>query len=133
MNTFSVTRDSGANLKILLSLQKGGFIKIHDVMLENGRENKKIKEKILPVAVYNYSKWGEAVWGGEDTTYSDIRKIIGRENIKDAMHLEAHIRKAHNYFVTEDRDFLDKREELETKFNIKIVTPVELEKICRPN
>lgn len=133
MEILSVTRDSGANVKFLLGLQNDGFIKIHDVMLENGRENKKVKDKVLPVGVYNHGKWGEFVWGGKDTTYDDVRQIIGRDNIKDAMHLEAHIRNKHDYFVTEDRDFLDKREELETKFNIKIVTPQELEKICRQN
>ena len=38
---YSITRDSGANVKILKRLQNAGFIKIYDVMLENGRENTK--------------------------------------------------------------------------------------------
>ncbi len=132
MKVFTVTRDSGANVKILKNLEKDSFIFIHDVMLENGRENKKVKNKVFPVAVLNHSRWNEAIISkNNDSTYDDIRKIIGNNNIKDAMHLEAHIRNSHDYFVTEDRDFLDKRQELEKKFSIKIVTPAELDRICR--
>lgn len=65
-----------------------------------------------------------------DCTYDEIRKIIGVEHVKDAMQLEAHIRNGHDYFVTEDTDFLKKREELIREFDVKIVTPEELESIC---
>lgn len=130
--SYSVTRDSGANVKILKKLENTGLITIYDVLLENGRENKKVKNKVLPVGVWGHSKWGEAVYSGDDCKYSEIREIIGRENIEDAMHLEAHIRNNHDYFITEDNDFLSKREDLNKKFNVKIMTPTELEKtICK--
>lgn len=131
MKPLSVTRDSGANVKLLKKLEKDGLIKIHDVMMENGRVNKKVKEKILPTGVWNHSVWGEFVWGSDDSAYDDILKIIGKNHIEDVMHLEAHIRSKQDYFVTEDRDFLDKREELKAAFPVKIVTPTELEGICR--
>jgi hypothetical protein len=131
MKVFTITRDSGANVKILKNLEKDGFISIHDVMLENGRENKKVKDKIIPVGVWGHGRLNEMVWGREDSVYDDTRQIIGNNNIKDAMHLEAHIRNGHDYFVTEDRDFLSKRQELEKKFSIKIATPAELDRICR--
>lgn len=127
MTVVTVTRDSGANVKILRKLEKDGFIKIFDVKIENGRENKKVPEKVLPVGVWGHARWGEAVYAGDDCKYEDIRKIIGHNHVKDAMQLEAHIRSSHDYFVTEDTDFLKVREELERKFGVKIITPTELE------
>lgn len=126
-----ITRDSGANVKILKKLEKEGFIEIHDVMLESGRENKKVKNKVLPVGVWNHSRWGEAVWAGDDNTYDDLREILGKDKIEDAMQLEAHIRNKFDYFVTEDHDFLDKRDTLKEKFGVNIVTPDELQKLCQ--
>ncbi len=128
----SVTRDSGANVKVLKMLERAGYVEVYDLMLENGRENKKVKKKILPVAVCDSgARWGECVLSGEDSTYGDIRKVIGRQNIQDAMHLEAHIRNEHDYFVTEDTDFLKVRDRLNEKFSVKIVTPSELKEICK--
>lgn len=133
MKVYTVTRDSGANVKILKALERDGFIKIHDVMMENGRENKKVKEKILPVGVYGHGKWGEMVWAGPDCSYSNIRAIIGDRHIEDAIQLEAHVRNKHDFFVTEDRDFLDKRDQLETAFGVRIMSPTELDALCREN
>ena len=131
-NIYSVTRDSGANVKILKRLQNAGLIKIYDVMLENGRENTRVKDKILPVLILSSdARLGEAVLGGEDSVYEDIRKIIGKKNVEDAMHLEVHIRHKHDYFATEDHHFLDVRDELNKKFDVKIVTPEKLEIICK--
>lgn len=48
---YRVTRDSGANVKLLKHLERAGCITIYDVMLENGRDNRKVKDKVLPVAV----------------------------------------------------------------------------------
>jgi predicted nucleic acid-binding protein len=127
----TVTRDSGASVRVLRELEKAGYIKIYDVMLENGRHNKKVSEKVLPVAVMGHAIWGEAVWTADNCTYDEIRNIIGKNNVKDAMQLEAHIRNNHDYFVTEDTDFLNKRVELGLKFDVKIVTPTELKDICQ--
>lgn len=127
---YSITRDSCANVKILKDLEQKGFIKVFDVMLENGRKNKKVKDKIKPVFIVGTSLLGEMVLANKDCKYDDIRNIIGKQHIKDSMYLEAHIRNEFDYFVTEDRDFLDKRQELEDKFLVRIVTPQELQKIC---
>jgi predicted nucleic acid-binding protein len=127
---YFITRDSCANVKILKDLEQRGFIKVFDVMLENGRENKKFKDKIKPVFIVGTSLLGEMVLANKDCKYDDIRSIIGKQHIKDSIHLEAHIRNKFDYFVTEDHDFLDKRQELENKFLVRIVTPQELQKIC---
>ncbi len=121
-----VTRDSGANLKILKKLELLGLIDIHDVMLENGRNTKKVSKKILPVAVFDHARWDEAVFAEEGNKYDDIRSILGKEKVKDAMQLEAHLRNKLDYFVTEDTDFILIREVLKEKFGAEIVTPEEL-------
>lgn len=126
----SVTRDSGANVKLLKKLESVGFIIIHDVMLENGRKNQKVKSKSLPVMVLDHSRLNECVLGGSDSIYKDLLNIIGKDNVEDAMHLEAHIRNGNDYFITEDTDFLNKRDDLKQNFGVNILTPRELEKLC---
>ncbi len=129
-NPLKITRDSSANVKLLKKLENKGLIKIFDVMLENGRENRKIKEKILPIGVWGHSRWDECVWGDEDNKYDEILHLIGRQNIKDAMHLETHLRSENDYFVTQDKDdILSKRDELLKQFGIKAVSPEELQLI----
>lgn len=128
--TFSVTRDSGANLKKLRRLEQEGYIKIHDVLGEN--ETSKVPEKIQPVGVWGYFRWNDgSVYAGRGCAYSEIRKVIGAQNIQDARKLEAHIRKGNEYFVTEDRDFLDVKDELKEKFDVVVVRPEELRCICQ--
>jgi predicted nucleic acid-binding protein len=54
--------------------------------------------------------------------------LVGGNNVKDAIMLEAHLRSGNDYFVTEDKDdILSKRSELEEHFNIKVISPTELE------
>jgi len=129
--TTTVTRDKSANLKKLRILENKGLIKIHEVTLENFVN--KAKNRVKPIGVWNHSKWDECVWADEKNTYDAIRKIIGKHNIKDAMHLEAHIRNGFDFFVTNDLDeFIKngKRESLENQFlELKIVTVQELEKL----
>ncbi len=73
---------------------------------------------------------GEAVYAGVDNKYMEIREVLGADKVKDAMKLEAHLRNKLDYFVTEDNDFLKKREILKNKFGVNIVTPQELESVC---
>ena len=58
-NLFRITRDPSANLKLLKLLEKKGFIEIHDVLIENGRTNKKVNNKILPVGEFGHALWGK--------------------------------------------------------------------------
>lgn len=125
----TITRDSGANVKILKKLENAGLIQVTDVLLENGRENRQVKNKEPAIAVIGHSRIGECVIAANDTPYDAIRDIIGRDpqHVKDAMHLETHMRLGNDYFVTEDRDFLDNRDALQCEFGCEIVTPHELE------
>ena len=130
---FKVTSDKGVDFPRLKKLKNAGLIEIFDVKIEN--ETKEIPNKILPVMVWGHSKWGECLWGNDSCSYDAIRKIIGKDNVKDAMHLEAHIRNRFDYFVTNNpRDFIKngKRESLEKQFaGLKIVTINELEELCQ--
>lgn len=127
-----ITRDSGANVKLLKELEQNGYIKIYDVVLENGRENKKVKNKIVPVLVLGHARLGECVLNGKSNQYKAILDIIGNDNVKDAMYLEAHFRSGNDYFVTEDKgDILIKKDELEKQLAIKVSSPEELSEICR--
>lgn len=123
-----VTRDSNANLKILKRLEYYGCIEIFDVKTENNTN--KVLRKVLPAGVRGVFKRGEFIRGGGDN-YTQIKKIIGEGKIHDVIKLEAHIRNRFDYFVTEDHDFLDKREELREILGVKIVTPQELEGMYR--
>lgn len=122
----TVTRDAGANVKKLRDLERLGLIRCHDVLLENGRENKKISRKIRPILGYPYYVYGEGVWADENCKYNAISAIIGKEKVADAMHLEAHLRYEHDVFVSEDNDFLSKRDQLKAAFGCEIMTPDEL-------
>ncbi|MFA5829509.1 MAG: hypothetical protein WC843_03375 [Candidatus Gracilibacteria bacterium] len=134
LTPLKITRDKGVDLKRLNKLRRQGLIKIYDVKIEN--ETSKVPDKILPVGVWGHTKWDECIWGDEkDNTFDKTLEIIGKENIKDAIHLEAHIRNKFDYFVTNNpNDFIKngKREKLELEFPIlKILTIEELEKICQ--
>lgn len=129
----NITRDKNVNLKRLKKLERAGLITIHEVQIEE--IPKSAKNKILPVLVFGHTEWGECSFAGEKCNYPKILDIIGKENIKDAIHLEAHIRNGYDYFVTEDKgDFINnkKREKLQHEFNnLEIVTLDELENILK--
>lgn len=122
-----VTWDSWANMKLLKKLEADGYIVAHVVKMENGRDNK-IKDKILPVAVWGHSRWDECVyWDENDTTFEALKRIVWGNNTKDIMQLEAHIRNWYDIFVTGDKDDIwSKRELLYTQFGIKVVLSEEL-------
>jgi hypothetical protein len=127
----SITRDKGANLKKLRRLENDGKIQINEIQFEE--MPKKYKKAILPVAVFDQTSWDQCVLAGDDCKYEEIREIIGKSNVRDAINLEAHLRNGFDYFVTEDKNEFIKngrREMLESKFlGLKIVTVVELEHI----
>lgn len=120
----TITRDSNVNMKILGYLKTEGFIKIFDVDIEDV-PNKTLKT--APIAVFGYLELDKSVLSDRHNEYDDIRKIIGKSNIGDAIKIEGHIRSGNDYFVTEDRDdILSHRNKFEENFNIKILNTVEL-------
>lgn len=124
---FKVTRDSDVDMKRLRHLKDSCGIEIFDVQIDTVSKR---TEKIPSIGVYGLSKYGESIYSSDATVLNGIVKIIGMNNIKDAMKLEGHIRNKNDYFITQDHDFLDKRIDLEKKFNIKILDITELENLC---
>jgi hypothetical protein len=106
-------------------------------------------EKVPETAVWGESKWGEAVWASEESALEEILRVIssgsfpkGRENLsdgqrnqfRDAMILEAHIRETRDIFVSNDsRAFINfgRRDLLEKRFGIKILARAEFEELLR--
>lgn len=127
---FSVTLDSGANLKLMRKLEREGRISIIVVDLENGKDNK-VRKKVGPVGVWGHVKWGDgSAWGSKGNIYSELLKITDKQHIQDARHLEAHYRTGNDIFITEDKDdILSKSHELKKKFNIIVMSSNELHRL----
>lgn len=90
----------------------------------------------LGVGVWDHSRWGHAVWGGEDVHYrlEEIKKVIfpdfnkltekRRKNAtRDAMHLATHLMHNRDFFVTLDKQILSKKEDLLREFNVEVLSP----------
>lgn len=125
--TFTVTKDVSADLKKLKTLEKSGLIKIKQVKIEN--VSKKVVDRPLPNGVWGHTKWDEMKWASDNDAqrFEQLKQIIGKGNIKDAIHVDTHIRDNNDYFVTEDNDILNVRKQLEQQFSgLKIRTPDEL-------
>lgn len=135
-NKLKITMDSGVNLKRLNILKERGLIEIHDVKGENYAHSVKNRENAAFVLEHSCFDEDDILLDKDGVRrYNDIRTIIGNDNYKDAIKLEAHIREGLDYFVTNNpRDFIydGKRESLQSRFkDLKIITIEELEKICQ--
>lgn len=122
-----VTIDSGVDFKRLKKLKEQNLIKIEKINLENKIKGVKIENST--VEILDFARLPFRL--GPCKIYDDIINIIGKENFKDAMILEAHINSKNDYFVTNNpKDFINngKREKLEKIFiGLKILTIEELE------
>ena len=111
----TVTKDISSDYKKLKALRNKGIIKIIGIKIENNADK---FDAILPTAVLGHTALGSMKLGSDKQAkdFEELKKIIGSANIKDCIHLEAHIREGYDYFVTEDRDILDKKSALEQQF-----------------
>ncbi|GHA54874.1 hypothetical protein GCM10008927_20870 [Amylibacter ulvae] len=124
----TVSCDVNVNIKPLRKLEQENKIKIYAVAIEGIEKNKKISNKELPIAVIGsaFFKIGSAKIASVDTAYTKIQKIIGKPHHGDVLYLEGHISSGRDIFVTDDNDFLSKRDVLQDEFNIVIKTTSEL-------
>ncbi len=113
---YSVTKDISANLKKLKILERKGIIKIYQVKIEN--PTRKIENTDLPNAVLDHTKWDESLFASQEDAerFERIKDILGKANVKDAIHLDTHLREKRDYFVTEDTDILKNKNLLEKTF-----------------
>ncbi|WP_164681976.1 hypothetical protein [Fuscovulum blasticum] len=127
----TLTVDANANQKILRQLKRKGFVELHAMNIENMKENNKLKMKDMPLAVFDspHSTIGNSVIAANDTIWPKISATMTKDNHGDAMQLEGHIRSGRDVFVTDDRDFLDRREVLKEKFGVTIKSTEEIAEV----
>ena len=128
MSKLKLTVDGNADQKILRKLAAKGYVELHAINIESMLDNKKIKHKDLPLAVYGspHSTYGNSVYAADDTIYPTISKAMTRDNHGDALQLEGHIRSGRDVLVSDDKDFLARREELLNKFGAVIKSTEEI-------
>lgn len=108
----------------------------YDSGLRYDENTTEIKEDI-GTAVIDNSRVGHAKvgTGGERPRYEPLLLVLfpetkgyekaNKNQIRDAMALTTHMEYNRDYFVTTDRDFLNKKEELKAKFNVVVFNPKE--------
>lgn len=97
-------------------------------------ENKKITSKDMPLAIIEspHSTIGNSVIAANDSNWPEIATALGKDNHGDAVQLEGHIRSGRDVFVTDDRDFLDRRDKLQEKFGVIVKSTDELVAMLDP-
>lgn len=92
----------------------------------------------LGVGVWDHSRYGHSLWGGKEMNYplKEIRDLLfpqfenlhedeKRRALRDSMHLATHRMRKRDFFVTEEKNFRDKRDDLKKHFDVIILTPKE--------
>ena len=127
----SLTVDGNANQKLLRKLESRGFVEIHALNIESAIGNKKLKKKDKPLAVIGsrHSIIGNSVIAADDTIWPDISAAMTKDNHGDAMQLDGHIRSGRDIFVTDDKDFLKRRDALKKKFGVTVNSTQEIAKM----
>lgn len=128
MSKLTLTVDGNANQKLLRRLEANGFVELHALNIESMTSNKKMKRKDMPIAVFDspHSTFDNCVFAANNTIYSDVSTAMTKDNHGDAMQLEGHIRSGRDIFVTDDGDFLDRRDALRERFGVKIKSTNEI-------
>jgi len=128
MARLTLTVDGNANQKILRRLEADGFVELHAINMESMITNKKIKSKDRPIAVFDspHSTYGNARYAADDTVYPSVSKAMTKDNHGDAIQLEGHLHSGRDVFVTDDRDFLDRRDKLFEEFGAVIRSTEEV-------
>jgi len=93
----------------------------------------------IGVGVWNHSRWNHSRFDGDSIDYplDDIRNLLfphfdklsddeKRRAIRDSMHLATHKMHNRDFFVTEDKDFLDKKDSIKEHFVITVLSPTQL-------
>ena len=129
MDVLKILVDKYVNLKELMDFLINEKIncQLYTLTIEN--KVKKIRNKALPVLVWGSGEWGNGRWN-DGIALEEIKKIIGKENLADALHLESALFYKIDYLITEDKDILHKKTELEEAIKeLKIMNIKEF--LCR--
>lgn len=80
------------------------------------------------VGRWNHSVWNSGdVWGDDEHTDlgQKIKKCIPSAGIEDVDHLIGHVINKRDIFITNDKHFLEKKEELKNVIGVQIMSPKE--------
>lgn len=124
----TLTVDANANQRFLRQLESRGFVELHAINIENMTDNKKMKRKHMPLAVLDspHSTIGNCVIASNETIWPEVSAAMTKGNHGDAMQLEGHIRSGRDVFVTDDRDFLSRRDRLKEQFGVTVKSTEEI-------
>jgi len=142
-------KESCPYMKKIEELAKRGQIKIYitSIMETEFLKGKGYKQGIdksknysadTEVGVWGHSRWGSALYEDKDDSNNleKIKKILFPKieiltdrQIKDCMHLQTTIKYNREYFITNDKNFLKKKETIKEKLGAKIYSPEEFCKI----
>ena len=103
---------------------------------KKGLEKSQQYREIQGYGVFGHSRYDHAIYSGEDDgglTQSVVMALfpgkacseLSDNDIKDVMHIQAHITNKCDYFITEDKIILDAAELLK-KLGVRIRTPSDL-------
>ncbi len=129
-NKIKIYCDTGADIDFLkYSSEKIEFIQFP---YDSSHRSKKVKMPVANPSASNWYQvnitWQEAIapWTDytESTIYSELEKIIGKQNKEDILHLDSAYKTGAHLFLTSDkRDIWSKRSTLESICGFKIFYP----------
>lgn len=130
--------DTGGYHKKLKELEREGLISVHQFKYEN--RNNRIQSEVIPSDLrygdtinYTYGEFSKAIktygdMGRKSGKLEAILDILGRDKKPDAKHLDSAYLSACKVFLTGDKDFELRRDELEELLGISIfITNIEWE------
>lgn len=141
----TVYLDFGGYEKSLEPLRNARLIRLISADIDGGTGTKvsryvhKVKAT-LPVYEKDRGSYADATgtYADDDNAseqFENIRKIVGRGNIKDARHLDTAYRNKSSVYITSDKgDIWNHRVDIEALLNLVVLRPCEipqLEAMCR--
>ena len=102
-------------------------------------KSKRIREYGLPAGEITFDDLDHLTWNELDFSswddfhptqhYEQILAIVGKQNRKDCIHFDIAIKNDCSYFLTSDKDLLEKKEELHSLSQIQIYDPEHIDDI----
>jgi hypothetical protein len=129
----NVYLDSNVDVKLIKKTIKNIFedVEIKFLQWPVDKRNKNIKNFGLPAGEITWSD-DNLTWEASNFTWADysptekyecVKQIVGKNNRRDCIHFDIAIKNKCQFFLTEDKDFLQKRDHLEALSGIKIFDP----------
>jgi hypothetical protein len=115
--------DQGADHKVLRRLQREGLVELRQANELEQTWERYVTQQKKGIMLGSWNLGADVLVGDE---VFEAEKIIGPGKRLDVAHIYAAYLNECEYFVTEDTDFLDQRDELEALLGVKIRRTREL-------